>query len=124
MSSEPLLQMMATLRLGALSWGTMFSDMVMLLAVASLLPQSDAARRLLDPGHHGGQLARTAGKELVQVLHAHPGIGRDAARSGRGPLLGGIRATECNDLPMRFRQRSQLLLQRNCLGDVAIPLGR
>src|SRR5689334_4005802 len=66
---------------------------------------SDAAARLGYAGDLRGELGRSLGEELVQLLDAHPGGLAQRAHARPGALVRVLVPHELNDPPVLWRQR-------------------
>src|SRR5512143_2328836 len=129
MSRVPFEQMMAMCSMGARTFvsegaaAAAAAPVVVLMLTSSFrAAPSDAALGLRQPRDARRQLPRALGEELVEPLHVHARLLRDAPHGGRLPLALGVGAAELDDLPVIGRQR-HARLGGDGLADLARPLG-
>src|SRR6266542_1136303 len=83
---------------------------------------SDATLGLAQPGDPRRELARPLGEELVEGLHVHTGVLRDAPQAGRLTLARGVFTAEGQDAPVLLGERPHSHLLGDRLAHVRGPL--
>src|SRR6266540_4042902 len=118
-SSEPLEMTIATFSIVSGSESTVFGCSSSSVIVSSFL---DAALGLVDAADLGGELGRSLGEELVELLDGDAGFLAERADRGSGSGRQVALAHELDDQPVPVGQLRDAVLGCDCLGDLLVPL--